>query len=517
MLAQDIAKMPLLLRETTVVNGRQRTVPALDHPIYPLLMFAPNRWQTSYQARFFQASQLLMNGNSFFQKIVDQKGDVIELIPLNAWDMSVKWDYDAPLSLPGYGKVTEIDRNTNRKVPVPVWHYYGGTGQMRKFYQPELWHVSINNFDAIGIEGASMIALGKEAISLLIAAEEAAGRQFANGMGVSGFLTFPVESEITEEQAQSVYDRLQKDFTGSHNAAKLAMIPGGAKFEKMAWNAQESQLLDSRKWNEETVARMFGGAPLVVKLGLGQQNSTYASTTAFMDEYWNTSLLPLATAIEQTITRDLLTVDERGKLYAKHNANIILRGSPKERAETNQIRLQSFQMTPNEARADEDLDAIEGGDFLTGGTGTPVIFDPEEQEFFIPGQLPPQAVMDAQAEQSKQNAQAAADKLAAAQQSQQPDDGGSDDSAGVPDEKPVPPKKKPSKTKARLEAIANSLAERVMRKTAKADLDARFVSEVLACSLNDAGEYVAKYKSMTPDEQRTALVALVEGENNEQD
>ena len=36
----------------------------------------------------------------------------------------------------------------------------------------------------------------------------------------------------------------------------------------MTFNAQESQLLESRKWNEETVARLFGGAPLVVKLGL---------------------------------------------------------------------------------------------------------------------------------------------------------------------------------------------------------------------------------------------------------
>ena len=116
-----------------------------------------------------------------------------------------------------------------------------------------------------------MIALGKEAISLLLAAEEYAGRNFANGLGISGFLSFPVDSEVDETEAQNIYDRLKKHFSGSQNAAKLAMGPGGATFSKMAWSPKESQLLDARKWSEQEIARLFGGAPLAVKMDLERE------------------------------------------------------------------------------------------------------------------------------------------------------------------------------------------------------------------------------------------------------
>jgi HK97 family phage portal protein len=491
MLANDIAKMPLPLYETQVIDGRQRTQPAIDNPLYPLLKYVPNRWQTSFQFRWFQASQLLTNGNSFSQIIRDQKDDIIELVPLNAWSMAVKWDYSG-------GKKPQRDLQTGEIVPVLCWDYMDGNSRIRRFYQDELWHISAHNLEGIGVEGSSMYALGKEAISVLMAAEETAGRNFANGLGMGGFISFPPEVEMTEKQAQDTVDRLKKDFSGSQNAGKFTIIPFGGKWEKMTFNAQESQLIESRRWNEETVARLFGGAPLVVKLGLGQQNSTYASSSAFLDEYFNTSLLPYTTAIEQTISRDLIAPEDRGKLYAKHNADIILRGSPKERAETNKTLIESGQLTLNEARAIEDRDWIEGGDVLIQPANS-CIYDIAEQEWFIPGQQVPEA-SDGEAPEPKPG-------------EQEPDAAGAGDDTNETEPKPVAPKKKkPSKAQARLEAIANSLAERVMRKEAKGGIDAKFVAEVLNVSREQAEEYVAKRSTLSDEEARAALIALAQGE-----
>jgi len=60
MMSNDIAKMPLILRETKIVDGRQRTNPVLTNPLYTLLKDCPNSYQTSYQMRWFLASQLIM-------------------------------------------------------------------------------------------------------------------------------------------------------------------------------------------------------------------------------------------------------------------------------------------------------------------------------------------------------------------------------------------------------------------------------------------------------------------------
>jgi HK97 family phage portal protein len=484
-LANDIAKMPLILREIKTVSGRQRTQPALDNPLYTILKDAPNAWQTSYQLRWFLASQLIMKGNCFCQKITDQTGTIIGLNPLDAWNMSPHWDM-------------------TQKIPQLLWRHTDGNGTVREFKQSDLWHVTNLNIEGNGVEGTAIIALAKEALSVLMAAEETAGRNFANGLGMGGFISFPPEVEITEPQAQNVVDTLKKNFSGSQNAGKFSVIPMGGKWEKMTFNAQESQLLESRKWNEQEVVRLLGGAPLLVKLGLGESSSTYASSSAFLDEYFNTSLLPLTTAIEQSITRDLIDRKSWGKLYVKHSADIILRGSPKERAETNQIRIQSFQMTPNEARAVEDMDSVEGGDFLTGGTGTPVIFNIETQEFFIPGQQPPEVELEDGTEPNP--------ATEAGDEDEADTEGTGDGTSAPPSKAPVKVPVKPDKSKKRLELLASAAVERVERKAAKSDLDAKFLATVLMCSQGDAEQYCTTYKDMTLDEQHTKLVSMVMGE-----
>ena len=437
-----------------------------------------------------------MRGSCFCQILRDQKGDVIELVPLNAWSMNVRWDYSG-------GPKPQRDPRTGEIVPVICWHYEDGTAHVRKFYQEDLWHVTSHNLEGIGVEGASMIALGKEAISVLIAAEEVAGRNFANGLGMGGFITFPPDVEITEKQAQGVVDDLKKNFGGSQNAGKFTVLPFNAKWEKMTFNAQESQLLESRKWNEEEVARLFGGAPLVVKLGLGQQNATYASSSAFLDEYFNTTILPYTTAIEQTISRDLIDPADRSTIYVRHNADIILRGSPSERAETNAKKIVSGQMTPNEARAQEDMDSIEGGDFLTLGTGTPVIFDVENQRFFIPGQLQPN-MTDEEAETKKAQTPPPPPVV-------EPDTVGEEEDTNRTEPPQPKPKSKP-KAESRLLAISTSLTERVMRKESKGGIDAKFVAEVLNISKDKAEDYVAKRSTLTDEEARAALITLAQGE-----
>jgi HK97 family phage portal protein len=486
MLSNDLAKMPLILRETKVVDGRQRTQPALDEALYTLLKDCPNQYQTSFQMRWFLASQLIMNGNCYCQKITNQAGEILALIPLNAWQMVPHWDRTG-------------------KQPILKWRYNNFGSGFTEFEQADIWHVSVMNIEGFGLEGSPLLMLAKEALSLLMAAEEVAGRTFANGLGMSGFISFPdVDNAPNEVEAQGIVDRLRKDFSGSQNSGKFSIIPGGGKWEKMSFNAQESQLLESRKWSEQEVVRLLGGAPLLVKMGLGEQNSTYASSSAFLDEYFNTSLLPFTTAIEQSITRDLIPKKKWGKLYPKHSADIILRGSPKERAETNAVRINSWQLTPNEARLLEDLDTIEGGDFLCGPANG-AIYDPVSGEFFIPGQKPPTSsdVDDADEMVGTEGGEQGEDG--------EPDGAGDGDGNTAPPTKPVVPPK-PSKATARLTALANSMADRVLRKESKAKIDARFVAEVLNIPTEQAEDYATRRTSMTEAEARAALIALAIGE-----
>jgi HK97 family phage portal protein len=490
MMANDIAKMPLILRKVQTVDGRVRRQHAITNPLYTLLKDCPNDYQTSYELRWFLASQLIMNGNCYCQKLTDQTGVVTGLWPLDAWHMTPHWD-----------------KSTN---PPTLKYRYTGHGGTTDFTKDQIWRVSVMNLDETGLAGSSIIILAKESLSLLMAASETAGRNFANGLSMGGFLTTPPEFDPTETQSQKVLDQLKAGFTGSQNAGKVSILPNGIKFEKMSFNAQESQFLESRKWDEQSVVRLLGGAPLLVKLGLGEQNSTYAASSAFLDEYFNTSLFPYTTAIEYSITRDLIPKTQRGSLYAKHSADIILRGSPKERAETNSALILSWQLTPNEAREIEDRDSIEGGDFLCGPANG-AIFNPVTGEFFIPGQKPPDPDDPDDADD--------ADEDTGDGDEDEPDaagDGDGDTDIPIPPAQPAKPPVKPGKATARLHALANSMADRVLRKEAKGGADAKFTADVLSIPLAAAETYVAGRKNMTDEQARAALVALATGDSDDQ-
>ena len=162
----------------------------------------------------------------------------------------------------------------------------------------------------------------------------------------------------------------------------------------------------------------------------------------------------------------------------------------RERAETNAALISSFQLTPNEARLLEDRDTIEGADFLSGPANG-AIFDPSTGEFFIPGQLAPGADADA------------------------PEPVTTPFPADPTPKAPDAASAKPSKATARLQALAQSMADRVCRKELKTAPDAKFVADVLNVSIEVAETYVTNRKAMTDEQAREALVALAIGDTHD--
>jgi HK97 family phage portal protein len=389
-----------------------------------------------------QIYHLFFEGHFYIQKIFDNDGNVISLWPLNPWFVTKRWE--------------------NKTNPTLYFDYDDGQNLKATFTEDQIWWNSILN--CRGPDGQAIITLAKEALSVMMASDEVAGKTFANGMFASGFVTADKDAQIDAVEAQNVVDELARNFAGSRNAGKFTFIPYGAKFEKMSFTAEESQLLESRKWNAEEVVRLLGGAPLLVKLGYGEKNSTYASSSAFLEEYFNTSLMPLTVNIEQSILRDLIDPEDRGRLYAKYNADVSLRGSPRERAETNKVLIDSGQRTPNECRETDDHDPIDGWDimFFPANSG---MYDPETGEKFLPSQ---KAVQD------------------------------------VPDN---------SQNGSQQKQLTAAMAERILLKEEKSGrIDAKFSAKVLGIADEKASEYAQKRPAMSREQAKNLLIQLAIGE-----
>lgn len=461
-LAADIAKMPLYLMET---DGKH-TKKAITDPLYSLLKDAPNPWMTSYQVRWANVFSLLTQGNFYNQIVRDGLGNPLQIMPLNSWAIKQRWDKSDPANTQ---LVFDYDEN----------------GYKKTFQQNEIWTNTVMAIN--GLEGQSIILLGKDALSLMIASDETAGRSFANNLMVQGFFTTPADMVVDEKEAQKVHDDLKKNYTGSSRAGRSPMLPGGWDYKKIALTAVEGQLLESRKWNAEEIARVLGGQPLITKLGYGEKNSTYASSAAFLEEYFSTTLMPITVNIEQSIALNLIPKAKRATLYATHDADAVLRGSRKEREEADEIAIRSSKKSPNECRLADHLDPIEGLDvhFVPANCG---IFDPETQSFTLPAQGIP-------VEEGKL----------------QP--------IPAPPAKPAPVPPPAPKKSARLETMAVNAAERVVRKETKGGkIDAEFIADVMSISVSKAEAYLAKRKSgeIKDSDVKNALITLATNEEGDQ-
>ncbi|WP_411899317.1 phage portal protein, partial [Salmonella enterica] len=110
--------------------------------------------------------------------------------------------------------------------------------------QEDIWHVRTLTLD--GQVVPNPIANAREAISLAAAPEEHGAILFSNGAVTSGFLR--TEQTLSEQ----AYERLKKDFEerdiGLGNAHRPMLLGMGLGWKPKALNAEESQVMETRKF-----------------------------------------------------------------------------------------------------------------------------------------------------------------------------------------------------------------------------------------------------------------------------
>lgn len=106
------------------------------------------------------------------------------------------------------------------------------------------------------LKGLSTIRFAREAIGQSIAAAEMGSKLFANG-GIPSAMV-QVEGKMSPEGIKALRESWMEVHGGSGNAAKLAILSGGAKYQKINVNPDDLQFLDTRKFSVPDIARFFG-------------------------------------------------------------------------------------------------------------------------------------------------------------------------------------------------------------------------------------------------------------------
>lgn len=216
-------------------------------------------------------------------------------------------------------------------------------------------HILKNSLD--GVTGRGVLFYAGETVELSKYTENAAKKYFKSGMHVSGILS--TDARIQDETKRDAIRQAWVD-SQKKNGSGLAVLEYGMKYSPVSANSKEAQLLESRLFNLQEIARFFNINPVL----LGDlSHSSYSTIEASLLEFVTHTLYPYITLIENELRRKLLKPSEHG-LYIDLDAGFILKSDKNSQANYLKTLVSSGIMTINEARQQLGLNPMEEGDKL---------------------------------------------------------------------------------------------------------------------------------------------------------
>lgn len=310
-------------------------VAAHDHWLHRLVHESPNADQTPFEFwSGMQASQDLW-GNAYAEKarISDR---IVALNPLRSDRMTVRRDANG----------------------VRIFDYRDGK-RTRTFAERDVLH--LRGMTLGGDVGLSPVSYGRHSLGLAMAADETAGKTFANGLQLSGFIEMLQGVKLDKTQREQLIEIFDK-FTGSSRAGKVMPLDGGMKFVPMNFTPEAAQLLESRAFNVEEVCRWFDTPPILI--GHSSQGQTMWGTgVGEIVLGWITlGLDSLFVGHEQAVAKQLLPPAEQRQFYVEFNREALMRGDPKARGEFYSKLFSMAGITANQIADRENMPRFGGGD-----------------------------------------------------------------------------------------------------------------------------------------------------------
>lgn len=325
-ISESIAMLPW---DVYRVNGDARERVTSD-PRSALLSRRPNRFQNTFEYRETMISMLLLRGRAVAEIITNERGVVTDLIPLHPETIQ---PFRAPDGT------------------IAIAHTPMG-GSRRILLDGEF--IDLKGLSLDGVNCLSPIEENSETLGISKAAEVYAGNYFGNSTVVSGVL----ETEGT--LSDTVYQRL-KEWTERHQGIgrshNPAILEAGLKWKPVSMSPESSQLLLTRSYQVEDVARIFRiPAYKLQRMDSVKFNTTEQQAIDFVTD----TLLPRIKRFE--LVHDNALFGQNENMGSEINLKGLLRGDSKTRAEFYRIMWNMGVYNANKILRLENENPIPEGD-----------------------------------------------------------------------------------------------------------------------------------------------------------
>lgn len=333
LLSDNIASLPLFVYEREPGADGHKNL-ARGTELWKLLHDNPNRRNTPMEFWQFMTLNFILRGNAYARVVRNAAGEAIELLPLSSDQVEVEVD--------STGKVI---------------YKYSYEGKIIVYDERSILHWKDKGN---GIYGMSRLDYMRSSVGVAISAQnhtEQGYRKSGRRPGV-----FMIDKLLTQEQRE----KIRKNYSGLVEGSDddLLVLEAGAKFEPLSLSPADLQLLDTRKFAVEDIARWFGVSSVMIN-DTAKTTTWGTGITELIEGFYKFRLRPMLEGLEQAIERRVLTPGQREKYTVEFSLDAILRGSFRDRLEAASTAVNNGLMTRNEYRQLENLPPKDGGDILT--------------------------------------------------------------------------------------------------------------------------------------------------------
>lgn len=264
----------------------------------PPWLHDPNPETSYFEHMERNAESLLMDGNAF--NLITARMD--NAFPAEMWTL--------------HPNDVEVRKDT---IGGPLYYVWRGSTRLER-YSPanpggDVLHIRLST--AGGVRGMSPLEAARQAVGLGLAAEKTGARFFGESMIANLGIELPEQSR-TKENIDLMRETVKAAHRGAGKSFQPLIATGGGKFVKLSITPEEAQFLETRKFQVEDIARIYGVPSHMV--GLEEKSTSWgtgieAQATGFV----RFTLLPYLTRLESAFS----TLLPRGQFFEFDPTNLL--------------------------------------------------------------------------------------------------------------------------------------------------------------------------------------------------
>ncbi len=300
------------------------------HPLALLARYGASNTMTWYDWMEHTLASVLLNGNSLSLIQRDGRGQLAGL-------KYVSWT-NVTVQLLSSGDLKFL-------VSDPL------TGSSAIYLQDEVLHLK-DRTDDNGRIGRSVLSRAAESVRAVQNTSQFATSFMQNSAQPSGVLSAP--GAISKETAARLKDTIAEHTGGARKAGSIMVAGDGLEWKQLQLDPESCELLESRKFGVEEIARIFG-VPLI--FAGHYDKSTFTNAETMVRIFASFALGQWACKVEQAFALSILSSDFMMKL----DLSEFSRGDPAMRWQCYDIAANRGILSVNEIREAEGYNAIGTG------------------------------------------------------------------------------------------------------------------------------------------------------------